>query len=158
MNTGAISSRYAKALLKYVQQTGRGEQVCAQVHELLRNPDLKGAELEPELQRFVALLSRNGRLEDVRLILRSFERMYCESVGILQMQLVTVVPSPETEARLKALLDEQTGLKVWLESSLDPDLIGGFTLQVGDYMLDASVRRQIDDIRRQFVIQNNRIV
>ena len=44
-----------------------------------------------------------------------------------------------------------------LQNSLT-NLIGGFTLEVGDYLLDASVRRQIETIRRQFVIQNNRIV
>ena len=41
---------------------------------------------------------------------------------------------------------------------VDPSLIGGFVVQVGDYLLDASVRNQIETIRRQFVVQNNRIV
>ena len=45
-----------------------------------------------------------------------------------------------------------------LETSVDPDLLGGFTLEIGDYLLDGSVRRQIETIRRQFVISNNRIV
>ena len=56
------------------------------------------------------------------------------------------------------MLERQLGCEVLLESDVDPDLLGGFTLEVGDYLLDASVRRQIETIRRQFVIQNNRIV
>ena len=55
-------------------------------------------------------------------------------------------------------LEKQLGCEVLLETSVDPDLVGGFTLEVGDYLLDASVRRQIETIRRQFVISNNRIV
>ena len=45
-----------------------------------------------------------------------------------------------------------------MESALDPELLGGFVLELEDEMLDASVRRQIDDIRRQLVQKNNRII
>ena len=55
-------------------------------------------------------------------------------------------------------LEKQFGGDVLIESDVNPELLGGFTLEVDDYLLDASVRRQIETIRRQFVIQNNRIV
>ena len=158
MNTGIISSRYATALLRYTQETGGGERVCAQVQRLLEHPEEKPARLEPELERFVRLLVKNGRLEDVRFIFRSFLTMYYRSRGILVARLTTVVPARELEAKLRTMLEKKFGSKVLVESRVDPDLVGGFTLEVGDYLLDASVRRQIETIRRQFVIQNNRIV
>ncbi|MCQ2151040.1 MAG: F0F1 ATP synthase subunit delta [Bacteroidales bacterium] len=159
MNTGVISSRYARALLKYVTESGHGEQVYQQACALLKDPDAAmSAPLEPELERFMALLVENGREDLVKLMLTSFVRMYRESAGILMAHLVTVVPAPEVEAKLRSLLESRTGCRVILDSSVDPSLIGGFTLELGDYMLDASVSRQIETIRRQFIIYNNRLV
>ena len=158
MNTGIISSRYATALLRYVEETGGGERVCAQVHRLLDHPEQNPGPLEPELDRFVRLLVSNGRLEDVRLMLRSFLSMYYRSRGVRVARLTTAVAAPGLEQKIRALLEKQLGGEVRVESSVDPDLIGGFTLEVDDHLLDASVRRQVETIRRQFVIQNNRIV
>ena len=158
MNTGIISSRYATALLRYVEETGGGEGVCAQVHRLLDHPEQNPGPLEPELDRFVRLLVSNGRLEDVRFMLRSFLSMYYRSRGVRVARLTTAVAAPGLEKKIRALLEKQLGGEVRVESSVDPDLIGGFTLEVDDHLLDASVRRQVETIRRQFVIQNNRIV
>ena len=158
MNTGIISTRYATALLRYTQETGGGERVCAQVRRLLDHPEGNPGPLEPELERFVRLLVRNGRMGDVRFIFHSFLTMYYRSQGIQVAHLTTVVPSGELERRLHAMLEKQLGCQVRIETRVDPALLGGFTLEVGDYLLDASVRRQIETIRRQFVIQNNRIV
>jgi F0F1-type ATP synthase, delta subunit (mitochondrial oligomycin sensitivity protein) len=158
MNTGIISSRYATALLRYTQETGGGERVCTQVRRLLEHPGERPGPLEPELERLVRLLVKNGRLEDVRFVFRSFIAMYYHSRGIELARLTTVVPAEDLEHRLRSLLEKQFGCEVLIEASVDPDLLGGFTLEVGDYLLDASVRRQIETIRRQFVISNNRIV
>ncbi len=158
MNTGIIASRYASALLRYTQETGGGERVCAQVRRMLEHPDQDPGPLEPELERFTRLLVRNGRLEDVRFIFRSFIAMYYHSLGIQLARLTTVIPSEELERKLHAKLEKQFGTKILIETKVDPELIGGFTLEIGNYLLDASVRRQIETIRRQFVIQNNRIV
>ena len=158
MNTGIIASRYATALLRYTQETGGGERVCAQVRRLLDHPEQDPGPLEPELERLIRLVVENGRLEDVKFILRSFIAMYYRSRGIQVAQLTTVVPSEGLERKLRTMLEKQFGTQVLIETKVDPELIGGFTLEVGDYLLDASVRRQIETIRRQFVISNNRIV
>ena len=158
MNTGIIASRYATALLRYTEETGGGERVCAQVRRLLERPQQDPGPLEPELERLIRLVVKNGRLEDVKFILRSFVAMYYRSRGVQVARLTTVVPAGELERKIHAMLEKQLGCEVLLETSVDPDLVGGFTLEVGDYLLDASVRRQIETIRRQFVISNNRIV
>jgi len=158
MNTGIIASRYATALLRYTQETGGGERVCAQARRLLEHPEQDPGPLEPELERLIRLVVQNGRLEDVKFILRSFIAMYYRSRGIQVAILTTVVPSEGLERKLQTMLEKQFGTEVLIETKVDPDLVGGFTLEVGDYLLDASVRRQIETIRRQFVISNNRIV
>lgn len=158
MNNGIVASRYAKALLKYTQETGRGEQVCAQVQALLKDPSTAAQPLEPEIQRFISLLASNGRLDFVRRIFTDFVSLYYESQGILVAHLTTVKPAPEAEKSLLSLLEGRSGRKVKLEASVDPGIVGGFILEVDDHILDASVRSQLETIRRQFIISNNRIV
>lgn len=158
MNTGIISKRYAKALLAYVQETGGGERVCAQVRELLCGGDMSGIVLEPELQRFMELLVSKGRVEYVRGIFHTFLELYYDSIGVVMVSLSVAAPSPGLEDRLRPVLEEQFGCRVFIETTVDPCLIGGFLIEAGDRQLDASVRHRLDLIRRQFIISNNRLV
>ena len=56
------------------------------------------------------------------------------------------------------MIESKTGCKLDLKTEVDPTLIGGFIFEVDDLLLDASVSRQIDIIRRQFIEKNRRIV
>lgn len=159
MNTGIISSRYADAFLRFVAERGRAAEVCAAVEEMLSNPDsLASRKPEPELERLVTLLSENNRLDCLKPVLQDFVDMYYKSVGVKLGHLRTVVESPSLEKRLKEIVRESTGCELKLKTETDPDLIGGFVFVVDDMMLDASVSRQIELIRRQFVEKTNRIV
>lgn len=62
------------------------------------------------------------------------------------------------ESRLRELIGKETGCELLLETKVDPSLIGGFVFEVEDTVLDASVSRQLDIIRRQFMEKNRRIV
>ena len=62
------------------------------------------------------------------------------------------------ESRLRELIGKETGCELLLETKVDPSLIGGFVFEVEDTVLDASVSRQLDFIRRQFIEKNRRIV
>lgn len=62
------------------------------------------------------------------------------------------------ESRLRELIGKETGCELLLETKVDPSLIGGFVFEVEDMILDASVSRQLDFIRRQFIEKNRRIV
>ena len=65
---------------------------------------------------------------------------------------------PALESRLRDLVEKQTGCKLILKTEVNPSLIGGFVFEVEDTVLDASVSRQLDFIRRQFIEKNRRIV
>ena len=66
--------------------------------------------------------------------------------------------APSLESRLREVIESKTGCKLDLKTEVDPTLIGGFIFEVDDLLLDASVSRQIDIIRRQFIEKNRRIV
>lgn len=161
MNSGVISSRYAKTLLQLVIETGRGEQVYSQVNRILRDPSIleNGTiQLEPDLERFIAFVVSKGRTEYMKYILHSFCSQYNAYMGRKLVRLTTVVPIPGLEEKLRPVLAKALDSEILFETAIDAGLIGGFRVEVEDLLLDASVRRQIDDIKRQFVDNNRRIV
>ncbi len=159
MNTGIIASRYAQALLLLTRESGRGEQVCNQIRAILDSPgDALPSSYEPDLEKLLALLKKNGRLDYLKFILRSFVEKYYESVGIGLATLTTAVPAPELGEKLCNLVYEATGFKVLLDSRTDPSIIGGFVFDVEDHVFDASVKSQLDKLRRDFIEKNTRIV
>lgn len=154
MNTGVISTRYARALLLLTQADGSGEEVFAQARALLKDPSKVPAPLSKDLAKLVLLLKRNGRGEHLRLILNDYTRLYCASTGAKIARLTTAVPSPELSEKIIGLL----GAKVYLDSDVDPSIEGGFLLTVDDMLMDASVKGQLERIRREFIARNQRIV
>ena len=134
-----------------------------------------------ELHKFLELLIRNGRIGDVRLVLTTFVTEYYRSRHIKCARLVVADPAlldpeptpsdpvpvegslrqtqrPALESRLRDLVEKQTGCRLILKTEVNPSLIGGFVFEVEDTVLDASVSRQLDFIRRQFIEKNRRIV
>ncbi len=158
MNSGAITKRYARALLLYTQERGSGERVCEQVRQVLRNDGQIPQPLEPDLESFVAFLAQKGRLDYLRRILRCFVDLYTESAGLKNVQLITAIPAEGLAEQVRDSIERRSGSRVLIESEVDPSLIGGFRVIVDGQMLDASVRRQLELLTRQFVENHNRIV
>ena len=68
------------------------------------------------------------------------------------------MPSEALEKQVRGSIESSTGKKVLMETELDPSLIGGYRVEVGGMMLDASVHRQFELLERNFIEKNNRIV
>lgn len=186
MNRSIVVSRYATALVKYAIESGQGAVICSEAETLEKVlfgvPDLGrmmraaddvvsafekkkllqsalGNKISPELSRFLTLLNRNGRMAYVEDILRDFVDMYRRSVGIRKAHLVTVnEPSERLLQRLRDLVKQKTGDDVVIEVEVDPSIVGGFVFDIDTYMMDASVKRQLDLIREQFIENNRRII
>lgn len=141
-----------------VKGTSRPNQSLRQT----RRP-VEATSLAPELRKFLELLIRNGRIGDVRLTFTTFIIEYYRSRHIKRARLVVadsaLLNSGSTlESRLRDLIEKQTGCRLILKTEVNPSLIGGFVFEVEDTVLDASVSRQLDIIRRQFIEKNRRIV
>lgn len=184
MNLGIVSSRYAKALLDYVDIQGDGNVVLEQVMSIekalvaveeLRDviddsksvsastkigllASVLGGEIEPRLENFLKLVFAKGRGQCLKFILQDFMDMYFRERKIMFGKLVTTVQSSELEASLKRIVKENTGFDLRIESEIDTELIGGFVFTINDLRVDASIRRQLETLKKQFIQKNRRIV
>jgi F-type H+-transporting ATPase subunit delta len=109
-------------------------------------------ELRPETQNLLRLLIEHRRTSEMPAIRREFERMADEAAGIVNVALTTAIELDEAEKRRyeKALAD-RLGKKVRMEYRHDPGLVAGATVQIGDRLIDGSVRTQLDRLRQQLV-------
>ncbi len=186
MNRSIVITRYALALVKYCRETGQGEVVCSEAEALEKAlhtvPELRrmvtaaddvvspfdkkkllqtalGNRMSQELSRFLTLLNKNSRMDLVEDILRDFVIIYRRGIGIRKAHLVTATePSERLLQRLKALVKQKTGDDVIIEVEVDPSIIGGFVFDIDEYLLDASIKHQLDQIRQQFIEKNRRII
>ena len=184
MNEGVIASRYAKALLKYADESGAGdkvyEQACVlglrfieirQLRDFIENHSelsvdrkielLKaalGEEICPELIGFIRLVTVRRRMEYLSRMLYSFIALYRIAHNIKVARLVTAAPVDGLKERLEKLFHERTGADIQIYGKISPEILGGFVFEMDGHRLDASVEAQFRKIRRQLVEKNNRIV
>lgn len=164
MNSGLISSRYATALLQYAREENVSESVYADAQALLCA--LKDEQALPgciekctdQTRTFISLVIKNNRVECLESILRRFIALYRKSEGITKATLTVAAPSPRLEERLQELLKERGFKKVEFDKSVDPDLLGGFVLQVDDLRLDASLKRGLRNIQKEFEEKNRKLL
>lgn len=184
MNSGPIAYRYAKALLKYVQESGSGDKVYSQacsleyiIEELPQMSEYLaavedvtidkkisllrtalGEDADPAIVSFLKLLSTNRRLDYFPRMLSAFIDQYRQANNIKVGSLVMATEIDGFQDSLEELLSKEAGSQIHLETSLDPNLLGGFVLELDGCRLDASVEGKLAQIRRQLIEPNNRIV
>ena len=177
MNIGIISARYAKALLEYVDFQGNGDIVLEQIicieramgtiDELRQVIDddtsvtssAKIGILDSVLGgEILNLVFSKGRGSCLKFIFQNFVDIYFRSRKIILGKLMTTVASPELESSLKKIVKDNTGFDLRIETEIVPDLIGGFIFTINDLRIDASIRRQLDTLKKQFIEKNRRIV
>jgi F-type H+-transporting ATPase subunit delta len=100
----------------------------------------------------VRLLLRRGRIRLAGGIAREFRRLVQRASGIVSATVMSASALlPAEEAAIRARLEKMTGAKVELAFELDPSLIGGVAVRIGDRMIDASVRGRLERLRRELV-------
>jgi F-type H+-transporting ATPase subunit delta len=105
---------------------------------------------DEELMNFLGLLLENHRMPAIHRVRREFDRLWAEENQLLPVQVTSAVELDE--ATVKSIGDrigEQTNRKVELSSHVDPEILGGLVLRVGNSILDASIRRRLEQLRRQ---------
>jgi ATP synthase F1 delta subunit len=100
--------------------------------------------------RFLELLAERHRMPVVFRIRRAFDVMWAEERRLLEVTVTSAVElDDETVSGIGRRIEEGTGQKVELTRVVDPDLIGGLVLRVGNRVVDASVRNRLERLRRE---------
>ena len=106
-------------------------------------------ELKPESENLLRLLVEHQRTAEMQAIRRAFERMADEASGIVDVTLTSAVELAEADGRrYERELAERLGRQVRIHYRHDPELIGGALIQIGDRVVDGSVRSQLQRLRQ----------
>lgn len=178
-----LASRYAKSIMDLALEKGELERVFADMQwlqqvvrgsrdfaSLLRSPIIKADKKEKIVDAiigttvtnitslFIRLLIAKGRESNLPEILTSFVSQYKQFKNIYPVKLTTA--APVNENLKKAIVDQikktSDMQNIELETAVNEDLIGGFVLEAGDKLIDASIAYDLKQIARQF--ENNDFV
>jgi F-type H+-transporting ATPase subunit delta len=134
-----------------------------ELRAVLRNPQLeprlKVAVLDEVLgdadelvRNFLRLVAEKGRIGQIEEIAREFDRLLAVEERRLNVELTTARELSDAEARdLLEQIGQASGRKVEATRKVDPNLIGGFVLQVGSMRVDASVRGRLEGLRQELI-------
>jgi F-type H+-transporting ATPase subunit delta len=102
------------------------------------------------VRNFFAVLIENHRMPALMRVRREYDRLWREANKLLPVQITSAVPLDESvHARIGEEIGRQTGRKVELSANVDPDVLGGIVLRVGNSILDASIRTRLERLRKQ---------
>jgi F-type H+-transporting ATPase subunit delta len=105
---------------------------------------------EPTLTNFLELLLEKHRMPAIFRIKRQLDRLWEEENRLLPVQITSATPLDEkTIAQIGDRIGEQTGRRVELTSRVEPDILGGLVVQVGNSILDASIANRLEQLRKQ---------
>ncbi len=112
---------------------------------------LEGA--DDEFLNFLDLLNDKHRAPAIFRIRRRFEDLWAEENKQLGVTVTSAVElDPAVVDQIGKRIEEQTGQTVDLESKVDDDILGGLVLQVGNMVLDASIRNRLEKLRKNVAL------
>jgi F-type H+-transporting ATPase subunit delta len=104
---------------------------------------------EPELLNFLGLLVEKHRMPEVFRIRREFDELWKKENRRLDVTVISAVELDQAVVEKIGLeVERQTGEAVELSSRVDDDILGGIVLQVGNMVLDASIRSRLEKLRK----------
>jgi F-type H+-transporting ATPase subunit delta len=107
---------------------------------------------EPIFLNFLELLLENHRMPALFRIRREYDRLWEEHNRLLPVAITSAVDLDEqTVKHIGDRIAEQTGRRIELSSTVEPDILGGIVVRVGNQVLDASIRNRLETLRKQVV-------
>ncbi len=106
----------------------------------------------PLLSNALQLMLERGRFAAVAAMREAYLVLAAAEEGVVEVEVVSVAElAPETENKIAARVREATGRRVDLVRRIDPDILGGLVLRIGDVIVDGSVKARIHQLRRRLV-------
>ena len=166
-----VARRYADAVFQLAREQGTVDQWASdlaylaevlarpEVHRFVEDPRVRFEEKSrliaaaldghsPLLFNLARLLIRSGRVDLARDLADEYGTLRDSDEGIRRFRVITAVPLREEERdRLRARLAEAARAPVFLETHVDPSIIGGMIVRAGDQLIDGSVRNKLEGLR-----------
>ena len=169
-----IAEVYARSLFEVAKESGKVDEVREQLGQVAeavdQNRDLQVfffspyfsseekiqglsqvvQDGDPIVLNFLGLLIEKHRMPAIFRIRQRFEALWQAENKVLPVQVTSAIELPEDTIRsIGDRIGERTGRKVQLTSDVDPNILGGLVLQVGNNVLDASIRNRLENLRKQ---------
>lgn len=171
-----IASRYGKSILDLAKERNELEKIheefqnfsatlqsSKELRNLLKSPiipvDKKTKVMRAIFENnmgelsmaFIELVLKKKREAYLGDIAEYFHLLYNQEKSITMANVTSASPLTDTQRNhILKVIEEQIGQKVELKSKIDPKLIAGFVLNVGDKQIDASMANQINELRKEF--------
>jgi F-type H+-transporting ATPase subunit delta len=109
-------------------------------------------EADERTLNFLELLAERHRMPVLPRIRRDFDAMWADENKLLPVTVTSAVELDEGLVReIGNRIEEQTGKRVELSATVDPEVLGGLIVRVGNMVLDASIRNRLESLRKQVV-------
>ena len=177
MDIGVISMRYARALLKSATDAKLEDTVYQEMMTLAKSyidvPALRqtidnpmvskdskegllttavGREPSQLTTAFIALVLREDRENMIQFMANSYVTLYRKQKNVIRGKLTTAARvSPQTEQKMRQMVESKTNGTVEIETEVNPDIIGGFILEYDTFRMDASVKSKLNNILQTLV-------
>ena len=173
MSRAAI--RYAKAILETALSSGKANQVNDDMKSIIKSvnssADLKDflaspiitsevkmnvlseifGSVQADTKSLFRLLQENKRFEILEAIATQFNAQFDEMNGVEVAKVTTAFPiTADLEAKILAKATAISTKKITIQNTVDPSIIGGFILRIGDKQYNASVSNRLHELKREF--------
>ena len=113
---------------------------------------LLAPELKPETENLLRLLVEHHRTRYIHGIREAFEQLADEASGIVHATVATAIDLDQDDRRsYEQDLARKLGRKVNVKFLTDPEIVGGATIQIGDHLIDGTVRTQLARLRQELL-------
>jgi len=170
-----IARRYAKALVEVLsdEQIGKVLEELKSLLELFDESSLKylkspivpvekkkellqlvveKIKISNELSRVLQLMAEKNRLGVLKEFCNEFEILANEKLGLIKAEIISATELDEkTVKRIAEKIEKLFKRKPEISIKIDPSLIGGFIIKVADKVIDASIRTQLENLRKSMV-------
>ena len=173
----AVALKYARAVFAEAEEQGNLASVAAQLrslrqvtrghHELrdfMVSPEVPtetklklvqtafGDRVEPLVLQFLSLLIEKHRMGIIEEIVEAFVQLMNEHEGLVKARVITAMPlDAAREAKLRGELSRITGKTVQVSQTVDPAIIGGIIVHLGNKIIDRSIRRGLRELRENLL-------
>lgn len=178
----AVAGVYAQALLGLANSAGEVDQIleellqlgslldgAPELEEYLQSPLVKEESRREAIETLfrgrlsellvdtLQVMNRKGRLELIHALVEAYRQEYEELKGQVDVRVTTAIPlSDAVRQRLRVTTSKLTGKQAQLVEKIDPSILGGMILQIGDGKMDTSIARKVRKLGEEMVERASR--